>query len=381
MDRPRREPRAGLRIWPRIWKGSMTGRDPQQEHRASTPLECLFDLCFVVAVSQAAASLRIDLADRGISIHHSLIGYATVFFAIWWAWVNFTWFASAYDTDDIPYRLLTFLQIAGVLVLGAGVGRAFSGDFAVMTVGYVIMRVAMTTQWLRAAATHIAGRATARRYAGALIVTQLGWIGRLFLPGSWGYATFAILALAEVLTPVFAEHTAHPTQWHPEHIAERYGLFTLIVLGECVLSAFVAINAAVSDRGAPARLVIVAASGLVIVFGLWWSYFRIPANEMLKESPNLSFVWGYVHYFLFAAVAALGAGIALAAEATATAADPVRLSSMGLALAVGIPVSVTLVLMTFVRALVQKTSLTDMIGWIAAALVLAAAFSARAIGL
>ena len=48
-----------------------------------------------------------------------------VFFAIWWAWMNFTWFASAYDNDDVPYRLLTFVQIAGVLILAAGVAAAF----------------------------------------------------------------------------------------------------------------------------------------------------------------------------------------------------------------------------------------------------------------
>ena len=66
-----------------------------------------------------------------------------MFFAIWWAWVNFTWFASAYDVDDVPYRLLTFVQIVGVLILAAGVASAFAaGNFTVMTIGYVVMRIA-----------------------------------------------------------------------------------------------------------------------------------------------------------------------------------------------------------------------------------------------
>jgi low temperature requirement protein LtrA len=82
-----------------------------------------------------------------------------VFFAIWWAWVNFTWFASAYDTDDVAYRLLTFVQIVGVLILAAGVPAAFvHGDFTVMTIGYVVMRVALVTQWLRAAHGDPSGR-------------------------------------------------------------------------------------------------------------------------------------------------------------------------------------------------------------------------------
>jgi Bacterial low temperature requirement A protein (LtrA) len=96
----------------------MSGRDPGEAHRASTPLELLFDLTFVVAVARAGIELRDALAQGHAG--HALAGYAAVFFALWWAWVNFTWFASAYDTDDMPYRLLTLLQMAGVLVFAAG---------------------------------------------------------------------------------------------------------------------------------------------------------------------------------------------------------------------------------------------------------------------
>jgi low temperature requirement protein LtrA len=71
---------------------------------------------------------------------------------LWWAWGNFTWFASAYDTDDVPYRLLTLLQMAGVLVFAAGIPAAFQRfDLATVVAGYVIMRLALVAQWLRAA--------------------------------------------------------------------------------------------------------------------------------------------------------------------------------------------------------------------------------------
>jgi low temperature requirement protein LtrA len=89
------------------WVHSMVARRTDEAHRASTPLELLFDLCFVVAVSQAAAEL--NHSSSGGAIGSGVTGYVMVFFAIWWAWVNFTWFASAYDTDDVPYRLLTFV--------------------------------------------------------------------------------------------------------------------------------------------------------------------------------------------------------------------------------------------------------------------------------
>ena len=95
----------------------------------------------MVAVAQAAATLHHAIAEGHVG--HGAARYLMVFFAIWWAWMNFTWFASAYDTDDALYRLATLVQIAGALVLAAGVPRAFDdGDFAVVTLGYVIMRLA-----------------------------------------------------------------------------------------------------------------------------------------------------------------------------------------------------------------------------------------------
>ncbi len=111
-------------------------RSADEDHRSSTPLELLFDLCFVVAVAQVAAELHNGIADGRVG--DALIGYVTVFIAVWWAWLNFTWFASGHDSNDAPYRLLTLVQMAGVLVLAAGVNDAVvDRNFAVLVVGYV----------------------------------------------------------------------------------------------------------------------------------------------------------------------------------------------------------------------------------------------------
>jgi low temperature requirement protein LtrA len=292
----------------------MVARNTEEPHRASTPLELLFDLCFVVAVSQAARELNDSLSRNHFS--SGFVGYVTVFFAIWWAWVNFTWFASAYDTDDAAYRLLTFVQIVGVLILAAGVPAAFvHGDFTVMTIGYVVMRVALVTQWLRAAAGDPMGRSAARRYAAAVSAVQVGWVARLFVPHVAGDVAFPVLALAEMLVPAWAERGGRGTSWHAEHISERYGLFTLIVLGECVAAATVAMQSATSS-GLSAPQVGVATGGLLLIFGLWWWYFEHPSEEGLRESRSSAFLWGYTHYAVFASVAALGAGLEVAVEST-----------------------------------------------------------------
>ena len=101
----------------------MGGRDPHEEHRAATPLELLFDLTFVIAFGVAADELAHALATDHIG--EGLVGFGFATFAISWAWIFWTWFASAYDTDDWIYRLLTMVQMVGVLVLALGLPAMF----------------------------------------------------------------------------------------------------------------------------------------------------------------------------------------------------------------------------------------------------------------
>jgi low temperature requirement protein LtrA len=318
----------------RAWRRPMLSRSSTEEHRASTPLELFFDLCFVVAVAQGAGQLHHALAEGHVA--HGLVGYAMVFFAIWWAWMNFTWFASAYDTDDVPYRVATLVQIAGVLVLAAGVPQAFDGDFLIVTIGYLVMRVALAAQWLRAARDDRPRRSCALRYAAGISACQVGWLVRLLLPGSWSTAAFVVLVLLELAVPLWAERKAS-LHWHPGHIAERYGLFTLIVLGESVAAATTAVQSSLDSGQAIGDLLTLAGGGLLIVFSMWWLYFEQHADERLSTTNLGSFVWGYGHYFIFASAAGVGAGLQVAVDhasghaalpawgATATVAVPVAL--------------------------------------------------------
>src|SRR5215217_6011183 len=290
------------------WYRPMAARPTDEEHRGATALELFFDLCFVVAVAQAAAVLHHQVAAGHVG--EGVVGYASVFFAIWWAWMNFTWFASAYDTDDVAYRLTTLVQIAGALILAAGVPDAMAGgDLAVITLGYVVMRLAMVTQWLRAAGSDRPHRRSSLRFAAGIAAVQVGWVLRLLLPEGPGYAGFLVLAAAELAVPIWAERAA-PTTWHPRHIAERYGLFTLIVLGECVLSSTLAIQTALKEDTALADLATTAAGGLLTVLGMWWLYFAKEAHEFLT-SLRAGIVWGYGHYLVLASAAAVGAGLAV----------------------------------------------------------------------
>jgi low temperature requirement protein LtrA len=322
----------------------MVARSQTEKHRASSPLELLFDLTFVVAIAQIALQLAHSIAEG--HAREDLVPFAMVFFAIWWAWMNFTWFASAYDTDDVPYRLLTMVQMGGVLVLAAGVPAAFLDDnFTAAVVGYVIMRVGLIAQWIRAALEDPAGRATASRYAVGISVVQVGWILRQFLPID-PVQSFVVLVVLELAVPIWAARKGEPA-WHPHHIAERYGLFTIIVLGESVLAANTGVQGALQSTGVSGELVLIAVSALVLLFALWWLYFLEPAGEGLSEQRNRSYYWGYGHYGVFAALAALGAGLEVAVESTG---HHIEAEPTVVAFAVAIPVSAFMVLLWAIHA-------------------------------
>lgn len=284
----------------------MRPRDPEEQGRSASPLELFFDLVIVIAVATAAVELHHALTENHIV--DGLLSYMLVFFAIWWAWMNFTWFATSFDTDDWLYRVLTVVQMAGVLVLAAGIGPAFTdSNFVIVVVGYVVMRFAMVTQWLRASRSP-EHKKTALTYAAGIAGVQVLWLLWLLIPeGPAQILGFVVLALVELSVPVIAERKG-TTPWHAHHITERYGLFTIILLGESLLASANAIIEALRGDTALLPLITLAVLALVVTAGLWWIYFWPPHHAAISDLGS-SLKYGYAHYFIFAAAGAFSAGV------------------------------------------------------------------------
>jgi low temperature requirement protein LtrA len=321
----------------------MGGRDPHEFHRVSSPLELLFDLTFAIAFGLGAAQLAHALAEGHFAT--GLTGFGFACFAICWAWINFSWFASAYDTDDWIFRLVTMVQMIGVLILAIGLPTMFASiehgahlDNSIMVAGYVVMRVAMIFQWLRAAGQDPNRRRACLTYAVSITIAQIGWIVMIFLDFSVLASLGVVIVLSgvEMTGPWFAERMAGGTPWHAHHIAERYGLLTLIALGEGVVGTVATVSAVIQSQGwtIDAGLVCVAGTGLT--FGLWWVYDILPAAEILSNHRRRSFIWGYGHMVIFAAIVATGAGLHVAAYYIEHKA---HIGSVATVLTVALPVS------------------------------------------
>jgi len=327
----------------------MTGRNTHQGHRAATPLELLFDLTFVVAFGQASDQFAHIVADGHVVPGIFAFGFAVL--GIFLAWTNFSWFSSAYDTDDWLYRITTMVQMIGVVVFALGLPALFASleegqtvDNGVLVAGYVIMRVAMIVQWARVARDDPERRRTAIAYAGVIGIAQVGWVTLAVLHTS--VLVFAIAAVVltvlEVAGPRLAERKSSGTPWHPEHIAERYGLLAIVALGEGIFGTVAAVSVLVEDQGWSVEAVLVVVAGVGLTFGLWWNYFIVPSGLVLERRRERSFLWGWAHYFIYGSIVATGAGLHIAAYVLAGESE---VGVFGAIVAVAVPVlifSVTL---------------------------------------
>lgn len=290
---------------------NLTG-EQRSEERASTPLELFFDLCFVVAVAALARGLH-DEPNLGGTLR-----FLGLFVPVWWSWMIFTWYATAFDNDDVPYRVTLFAAMLSMLGLAAsvdGVGVE-AGNAAGFVLAYAAMRLLLMGLFLRAR-RHVPAdlRPFVVRYAAGNALGAVIWLSSLLVPEPGRYAVWAVGLFVELLAPILAVGTlSNPrVSFHPRHIPERYGLFTIIVLGESVLA--VALGTADTDW-APAAL-LTATLGFVVAACIWWLYFDHVGSSGIELGPRPAFYWGYGHLAVYAGIAAFGVGTQLAIEAAA----------------------------------------------------------------
>ena len=284
-------------------------RDLDEAHRAATPLELFYDLIYVIAI----ASLATELHHAISAVHHigHAIGmYFLIFFCIWWPWNTYTWFASGYDTDDAQFRVASFAQMIGAIIIAVGVKPAFTENhFLIMMIGYVVMRIPYVLMWLKVAYDDQKSRPVALRYAIGVTLVQIAWTLSILYFNSWNM--FILLILLELFVPYFAEQATDKgvnTKYHFDHIEERLGLLTIIVLGESVLASVHAFGKVIEHFSTDLAMLVVGT--ILLLFSMWWLYFDDKVEAELGNK-NKSFIWGYGHSFIYIFATAVGALISV----------------------------------------------------------------------
>lgn len=299
--------RAPLRRPPRL---RTTG---PEEHRHATWLELFFDLVFVAGAAQLAAGLVEDHTAQGF------LRFAGLFVALAWAWMGFTYYLNRFDTDDVAHRLLVscgMLAVAGFAV-AAGDPQGTVGS-ARLALSYVAIHLVLLALYLRAWRHVPSARPALALYFWGFGGGAVLWLASLALVPPERMWVWALALAVEFAFPFLGWRRMGAAPVDREHLEERFGLFTIIVLGESVIAVVVGTDVAAWEGPAVAA----AVAGFIGALALWWIYFDFQTFSTVRGG-RWPFVASYGHVPLWLAITAYGVGTKLAIKkADALAADP-----------------------------------------------------------
>jgi low temperature requirement protein LtrA len=273
--------------------------------RKVTWVELFFDLIFVAAVAQVAAPLHEQYSPAG------LVRFTPLFVLIWWAWTGHTLFSTRFSTDDAVQRVLTLAQIFAVAVMAANAKDALdSRSSAGFAAAYAAVRFVLVAQYFRA--RHVPeARPLTTRYLWGHGGAALLWLGSALVPAPARFWIWAIAFAADLGTPWVA--VRHSAKIPPDaaHLPERFGLFTLILLGEAVVAVMRGME---SQENWPPQAAASAVAGMSVLFLICWWYFDRAAGAAAqpvrsRRDAVLFQIWSYAHLPLYLGVAVVGIGI------------------------------------------------------------------------
>jgi low temperature requirement protein LtrA len=279
--------------------------DGLEAGRRVTWLELFFDLVFVAAVAQVGTHLREDYSLLGVA------RFSVLFVLIWWAWLGHTTYCTRFDTDDLVQRAFTGLQMFLAIVMAINAtGALDSRDSAGFAAAYSVMRFVLVAQYWRARGDVRARGLTSRLATGCAVAASL-WLASAFTAAPLRFWLWGLALGIDVATPLAA--TAHLIRVPHDaaHLPERYGLFSIILLGESVVSVMHGME---SQEYWSVTAASAAILGLALLFSVWWWYFDIigAVGERFVRSSRDAVrfhVWSYAHLPLYLAIAVTGVGL------------------------------------------------------------------------
>ncbi len=276
----------------------------EAEHRAATWLELFYDLVFVVAVAALGHRLLVDHDWPGA------LTFAGLFVPLWWSWAGFTFYADRYDTDDLGQRLLAVAQIVAIALMAASISGGESDSAAAFAVAFVMSRLVLLTMYTRAY-RHVPG--TRQLVAGYLRGFALGgafWVASIWVPDPTRFVLWGIGLAIDFVTPYIMRKVQAKAPMSKSHLPERFGLFTILVLGESIA----AVVAGLSTVDWESAATIGAVLGVVTASGLWWVYFDNLEGSVVRRRKGQRTawkptVWIYSHLPLAIGLTAAGIGL------------------------------------------------------------------------
>jgi low temperature requirement protein LtrA len=285
--------------------------EPTLGERHASWLELFFDLVFVLAVANVAHVLSAH-ADLG-----GFVKYIALFVPVWWSWVGFTFYADRFETEETAYRVLMFAGMLAVAALALTLDNAFSaaGDQPLI-ISYVLVRLVLIALYIRSAYYVPLARAFSLQFIYGFGIASGLLLISLFFEPPVRYAIWAVALALEFVTPFLNLKTARIIPIDRSHVPERFGLFTIIVLGEAVIATANGAAKVVWN----AATIAAAALGFAMAACIWWINFEfVEDSAVTSKSLWRRVLYLYGHLFIVGSIVASGIGVEHAIKETGEA--------------------------------------------------------------
>ena len=339
--------------------------------RTVSNLELFYDLVYVAVIAQASHHLAEHVSLAGFA------EFAVIFGMIWFAWFNGSLYIELHGREDGRTRLSVFLQMGVLALLAVFTGEAAGETGPQFAIVYAVFLALMGWHWysvreldrierpefLRITFFYVSGMAASTIIVGATALAPDAWrlpIWAIFLVAWIGFLSLGSRAQGELSEGI------QPT----ESLVERFGLFTIIVLGEVILG----VVAGLSEAGADVLTIATGSLAMVIGFGLWWIYFDLVGRRLPRGGRGTVWTWMLSHLPIQLGIVAAGAAIVSVIEHAHDATTPPETALLlGGSVAIGL-----LALILTERALEDAIRLEDVYRPLGPALVLGAAVALAA---
>jgi low temperature requirement protein LtrA len=273
--------------------------------RHATWLENFYDLVVAIVVFQLSRNLNQDVSIYGF------LSFVALFIPVIWSWVGVTFYSTRFETDDLTHRLLVLLQIAAAAFMAVSVPDGLGKNSGWFALSYAAIRTILVIEYLRTRRHVPAARQLTTKYSIGFSIAAGLWFVSAFAPPPIRFIFWTIGLGVDIGTPLlFARQLSVQFAPHIQHLPERFGSFTIIVLGISILGVVNGIAA--HNWTTPS--IISAGLGLGIAFSLWWIYFdTVDGSEIraLRESKQIGVyvAWLYIHFPLIIGFTAFGVSV------------------------------------------------------------------------
>jgi low temperature requirement protein LtrA len=276
----------------------------EKERRASW-LENFYDLIVAIVVFQLSTNLNHDISIFGF------LGFVALFVPVWWSWIGVTFYNSRFETDDLGHRLLTLLQMAAAAFMAVNVPDGLGKNSAAFALSYAATRIILVIEYLRSGRHVPSTRPLVTRYSIGFSISAGLWFVSAFVPSPFRFVFWILGLIIDISTPtLFTLHMSVRFAPNIYHLPERFGSFTIIVLGISILG----VVDGISSHKWTVESIADAAIGLGIAFSLWWIYFDMVDGSEInalhsERRVGVYLSWLYIHFPLLIGFTALGVSI------------------------------------------------------------------------